>query len=529
MAATSHPLATDVAINILKKSGTAVDAAIAANAILGLMEPTGAGIGGDLFAIIWEAKSSKLHGLNASGRSPKSLTLDKILSFGLEKMPSCGFLPITVPGAVDGWFSLHDKFGKLDFFELLEPSISYANNGFYLTRVIAEEWKIEAQRLGKYPGFQSIYAPNGNIPKSGELFKNPMLAKTYELIAQNGRDEFYGGMIADKIDRFMSDNGGYLRKEDLLSHSSDWVEPVSSNYKGYDIWELPPNSQGLAVLQMLNMLEDIDLNSLSWGSADHIHLLVEAKKIAFEDRSYYYSDPEFSNIPIAELISKDYAKERKKLINFHKASTMLSYGDPEELSKGDTVYLTVADSAGNMISLIQSNFRGMGSGIILEDLGFVFHNRGELFNLDTRHRNAYSPSKRPFHTIIPAFVTKDNQPYMSFGVMGADMQPQGQVQVLTNHLDFGMDIQAAGDMPRFRHEGSSSPTGATMTDGGRIFLEPGFEIADLDSLKSMGHKLALKERGGPLFGGYQAILLDQNKKMYYGASESRKDGFAKGY
>ncbi len=529
MVATSHPIATEVALNILKRSGSAVDAAIAANAILGLMEPTGAGIGGDLFAIVWDAKSSKMHGLNASGKSPKLLTLEKLSSLGLKKMPTDGFIPITVPGTVDGWFTLHDKFGKLDFNEILEPSIYFGKNGFYLTEVISSEWDLELNRLGNFPRFKSTYAPGGFKPKLGAFFKNPMLSNTYDLIAKNGRDIFYEGFLADKIDNFMRRNGGYLRKDDLSSHRSEWVDPISTSYKGYDIWELPPNSQGLTVLQILNLLENFRLDNISWGSAEHIHLMVEAKKIAFEDRAFYYSDPEFSNIPIKHLISKKYSLSRADLIDLNKASRSLRYGDPEQLSKGDTVFLTVADRNGNMVSLIQSNFRGMGSGIIPDDLGFVFHNRGELFNLNRGHSNVYSDSKRPFHTIIPAFVTKDNEPYMSFGVMGADMQPQGQVQILTNHIDFGMDIQKAGDMPRFRHEGSSSPTGHKMTDGGNIILEPGFDDKVVNSLKKMGHNVSFNKRGGPLFGGYQAILLDQNKKMYYGASESRKDGYAKGY
>ncbi len=387
IAATSHPLATQIAVQILRQDGSAVDAAIGANAALGLMEPTGAGVGGDLFAIVWDAKQQRLRGLNASGRSPLSLTLNKLQAMGLEKIPAYGPMSVSVPGAVDGWLELHAAFGKLEFSELLAPAIEYAERGFAVTEVIAGEWAASAMVLEEFPGYADVFMPGGRAPAAGDVFRNPRLATTYRAIAERGRAAFYEGEIAREIEDYMRANGGYLRAEDLAQHRSEWVEPVSTNYRGYDVWELPPNGQGIAVLQMLNILEAYDLGALGWGNHHYLHLLIEAKKLAFEDRAHYYADPAFVDVPVARLISKEYAQERRQLIDPLKASRELEYGDPDSLQHGDTVYLTVADQDGNMVSLIQSNYRGMGSGMTPGQLGFVLHNRGELFSLSPAHPN----------------------------------------------------------------------------------------------------------------------------------------------
>ncbi len=525
MAATSQPLATQAAIDTLKRGGNAVDAAIAANAVLALTEPTGCGLGGDLFAIVWDAETQKLYGLNASGRSPKSLTRDAFAKRGLKKIPALGPLPVTVPGCVDGWFELHDRFGKLPMADVLAPAIRHAREGFELTPVIAGHWRASVRSLKDYPNFAQTFMPGGRAPRAGETFRNPALADTLEALAAGGRDAFYKGDIARVIAEYMKANGGYLTEEDLAAHRSTWVEPVSTTYRGHTVWELPPNGQGIAALQMLNILEAYDIKSMGFGSAEYTHLLIEAKKLAFEDRAKFYADPEFNRIPVAQLISKGYAAERRKLIDPHRAAQRYPAGDLA-LEPGDTVYLTTADQDGNMVSLIQSNYRGMGSGMTPPGLGFVLQDRGELFNLAPGHFNTYAPGKRPFHTIIPAFVTRDGRPVMSFGVMGGAMQPQGHVQVLVNHIDFGMDLQAAGDAPRVRHAGSSQPTGGTMTDGGTVYLEPGYPDALVEALEALGHRV---RRGTSGFGGYQAIKRDDAAGRYIGASESRKDGHAAGY
>jgi gamma-glutamyltranspeptidase/glutathione hydrolase len=523
MAATSHPLATQAAIDILKRGGSAVDAAIAANACLGLMEPVSNGIGGDLFAIVWDAKTQKLFGLNASGRSPKSLTLEYFLENGYESIPYYGPLPVSVPGCVDGWFELHKKFGKLAMKENLQPAIGYAREGFPMAELIAYYLERSAPIYEKYPGFSEVFMPNGGTPKKGEVFKNPYLANTLEKIADGGRDAFYKGDIASTIDKYMKDQGGFLSYEDLASHKSEWVEPVSTNYRGYDVWELPPNGQGIAALQMLNILEGYDLRSMGFGSEEYLHLLIEAKKLAFEDRAQFYSDPDFNDLPVDELISKKYADERRKLIDPNRAARSYPAG---KLGHGDTIYLTVADKDGNMVSLIQSNYLGIGSGMTPTGLGFVLQDRGNLFSLDKGHMNVFEPGKRPFHTIIPALVTKDGKPFLSFGVMGGAMQPQGHVQVLVNIIDFDMNIQEAGDAPRINHEGSSQPTGSVMTDGGTVQLESGFDVEVVRELRKKGHNIVFSV--GP-YGGYQAIKWDEINKVFYGASESRKDGMAAGY
>lgn len=532
MVATSQPLATQIGLDILKQGGSAVDAAIAANAALGLMEPTGNGIGGDLFAIVWDEKTKKLHAINASGRSPKGLSLEKLTAELKQRqrsdIPPYGMLPISVPGTVDGWFELHNKFGKLSMADNLAPAIRYANEGFPVSELISYYWTKSTPVLSKQKGdFKNVYTINGKAPQKGQIFKNPALGNTLSLLAKQGRDAFYKGEIAHKIDGFMKANGGYLRYQDLAEHQSDWVEPLSTNYRGYDVVELPPNGQGIAALQMLNILENYDLKKMGFLSADTLHAMVEAKKLTFEDRAKYYADMNFYDSPLKGLLSKDYAKQRNKLIG-KRAASRIDAGNPA-MYEGDTIYLTTADKHGNMVSLIQSNYRGMGSGVVVPGLGFVFQDRGQLFSLDKGHANVYAPGKRPFHTIIPAFIMKDGEPFVSFGLMGGAMQPQGHVQIVTNLLDFGMNLQAAGDAIRWQHYGSSEPTETNKGYGegsGVLTIESGVPYKTLRDLMSKGHKVEFR-RGG--YGGYQAIMVDRKNKVYYGASESRKDGQASGY
>ena len=520
MVATSHPLATQIGLDILKKGGTAIDAAIAANIALGLMEPTGNGIGGDLFAIVWDAQSKQLYGLNASGPAPKNISIDYFKSKNLDKIPSYGPLPVTVPGAVDGWVKLHEKFGNQAFSSLFKPTIDYALNGFPVTETIAYYLANSVSRFKDYPNFKEVWLKNGKTPAKGEIFKNPQLAKTLQTIADQGRAGFYEGEVAHTMANFIQSQGGFLNYEDLSSFHAEWTPPVSSNYRGYDVWELPPNGQGIAALQILNILENYDLKKMGLYSSEYIHLFTEAKKLAFADRAKYYADPHFSKIPVKELISKDYANDRAKNINLMEAALT---DEPGILKDGDTIYLTAADQYGNMISLIQSNYRGMGSGMMAPGLGFMMQDRGELFSLQPTHKNALIGGKRPFQT-IPAFVTKYGKPYMSFGVMGGATQPQAHAQIIINMVDFGMNLQEAGDAPRIVHSGSSQPTDEIMLDGGSLSLEKGFGLQIEKELEKLGHKIKY-EKG--IFGGYQAIMLKED--VYYGASESRKDGQAAGY
>jgi gamma-glutamyltranspeptidase/glutathione hydrolase len=521
MVATSHPLATQIGLDVLKSGGNAVDAAIAANAALGLMEPTGNGIGGDLFAIVWDAKTKKLYGLNASGPAPKSLSIEYFKENNLEKIPAYGPLPVSVPGAVDGWVKLHDRFGNKKFSTLFEPTIAYAIDGFPVSELIAYYLDGSAKRFADYPNFKDVWMKNGSTPKKGEIFKNPELAKTLEEISKTKRESFYEGQLATTMANFIQEQGGFLSFEDLKNYQAEWVEPVSSNYRGYDVWELPPNGQGIAALQILNLLEHFDISAMGLFSAEYIHHFVEAKKLAFADRAKYYADPAFNNIDIQTLISKEYAKERLPLINSNKAALTDEAGI---LKQGDTIYLTTADKDGNMVSLIQSNYRGMGSGMVPPGLGFMLQDRGELFSLDPTHANALEGGKRPFHTIIPAFITKDGEPFVSFGVMGGATQPQAHAQIVINLVDFGMNLQEAGDAPRIVHSGSSQPTDEIMLDGGSISLEKGFGEAIEKELEGLGHTIKY-DKGS--FGGYQAIM--KKDGVYFGASESRKDGQAAGY
>jgi len=521
MVATSHPLATQIGIDVLKKGGTAIDAAIAANIALGLMEPTGSGIGGDLFAIVWDAEEQKLFGLNASGPAPQSISLDYFKQQKLAKIPPFGPLPVTVPGAVDGWVKLHEKFGNQSFASLFEPTIGYAKKGHPVTETIAYYLDRSKEIFKQYPNFSDVWMKDGETTGKGDIFKNPQLANTLEIIAEKGRAGFYEGEVAKTIADFIQAQGGFLTYEDLANFNSEWVEPVSTNYRGYDVWELPPNGQGMVALQILNILENFDVKKMGLFSSDYVHLFTEAKKLAFADRAKHYADPNFSKIPIEQLVSKSYAKERAALIDLTKAAQVDESGIPDG---GDTIYLTAADQFGNMISLIQSNYRGMGSGMVPPGLGFMLQDRGELFSLEEDHANVIEGGKRPFHTIIPAFVTKDNKPYLSFGVMGGATQPQAHAQIIINLIDFGYNLQEAGDAPRLVHSGSSQPTDGIMLDGGSLSLEKGFGTAIEEALKEKGHKLQYQKG---IFGGYQAILIKDG--VYFGASESRKDGQASGY
>jgi len=538
MAATSHPLASQIAIDVLKSGGNAVDAAIAANAALGLMEPTGNGIGGDLFAIIWDPKSKKLHGLNASGRASMNHTLDDMIArIGNDaiELPSHGAIAVSVPGTVDGWFTMHERFGTKHMSDLLAPAIGYARDGFPITQVISQDMAgaIKYYRsaydeglIEEIDNFQATFLIGDHMPAEGEIFRNPDLANSLETIGREGRDVFYKGDIARTMSAYLGRLGGLLSYEDFAAHKSTWVEPLSTNYRGYDVWELPPNGQGIAALQLLNIIEGYDLASIGRDNADFWHIFAEAKKVVYEDRARFYADPEFYKIPLDKLLSKEYANERRTLINMEKAATKVDHGDPK-LMEGDTIYMTVADKDGMMVSLIQSNYSGMGSGLVPDNLGFVFQNRGSLFSLEAGHPNAYAPGKRPFHTIIPAFVTKDGEPWMSFGLMGGAIQPQGHAQIIVNMIDFGMTVQDAGDAARFNHIGSTQPfVKGQMEDGGILLLETGVPPAIREELRRRGHDVKYLI---DYFGGYQAIYKDPESGVYWGASEMRKDGMAIGY
>lgn len=525
MVATSHPLAAQVGLDILKNGGNAADAAIATNAMLGLVEPMSCGIGGDLFVVYWDAKSKKLYGLNASGRSPAAINRGVFADRGLDEIPVEGPLSWSVPGCVDGWFELHGRFGNTPMSKILGPSIAYARNGFPVTEVIAGYWKAAEETLGKYPDSAATFLVDGKAPVEGQIFRNERLANTYSVIAEQGRDAFYRGSLADRIVSFSQTNGGYFSPDDFSNHRSQWVDPVSTRYRGYDVWELPPNGQGIAVLQMLNVLEGFDLKTLGPGSAEYLHLFVEAKKLAFADRAKFYSDPAFNQLPVQELISKPYAERQRARIDLQRAAADVPAGDPK-LVQGDTVYLTVVDKDRNCCSFIQSNYYGFGSKVTPGDLGFALQNRGALFALEESHFNRLEPGKRPFHTIIPAMVTRDGKPVLCFGVMGGDMQPQGHVQILVNLIDFGMNVQAAGDAARVRHVGSQQPTGKPSDGVGTVNVESGVGEAAVQGLLQRGHRI---ERVVGGFGGYQAIRIDHETGTLHGATESRKDGVAVGY
>ncbi|NBC01854.1 MAG: gamma-glutamyltransferase [Bacteroidetes bacterium] len=535
MVATSQPLATQVGLDVLRRGGNAMDAAIAANAATGLMEPTGNGIGGDLFAIIWHAETETLYGLNASGRSPQGLSYEQLLEVLDEKdadsIPAYDLLSISVPGAVDGWGRIHERFGTLPLQEILQEPIRYAEEGFPVSEQIAQAWQRSVpflmNQVGDVGAFEETFTIDGRGPETGEVFRNPDLGNTYRLIAEQGPRAFYEGEIADRIDAFMREHGGYLRKADFENHTSEWVDPVSVNYRGYDVHQIGGNNQGMAVLQMLQILEGYDLASMGHNSEEALHLMLEAKKLAYEDRAKHYADPDFYDAPVERLLSEDYAAERRALIE-DRAANRAATG-VEVMEAGDTIYLTTADGDGNMVSLIQSNFRGMGTGFVVPGTGFSFQNRGELFSLDPDHPNVYAPGKRPFHTIIPGFVTREGAPYFSFGIMGGAYQPMGHVTILTNMIDFGMNTQEAGDAFRWRHYNSTQPTdGAaeTLQNGGRVQFESAIAYDIVEGLRQRGHTVRI---GGGFYGRYQGIRYDAAQGVYYGASESRVDGQAAGY
>src|SRR4051812_2395892 len=561
MVCTSVPAATEVGIEILKRGGSAVDAAIAANATLGLMEPVSNGIGGDLFAIVYSAKENKLYGINGSGRSPLGLSYDAMKSELAKLHPASGGvsprgpLPVCVPGCVDAWAELNKKFGKLKLSDDLAPAIRYAEEGFPVTDLIAYYWAFGPRLYKGLPGaFGATYTLDGKArtPGKGDIFKNPDLARTLRSIGEKGRDAFYKGEIADKIDAFMRANSGFLRKTDFENHTSTWIEPVSVNYRGYDIFELPPNGQGIAALQILNILEGFDLRAMGRNSPETLHTMVEAKKIVWADRAKFYADPDFAKSPLSGLLSKQYAAERRKLIDPNRAAKTVEAGNPQDgadtparrsagisargragsssvIDDGDTIYLCTADDEGNMVSLIQSNYRGMGSGIVVPGLGFMFQDRGELFSMDPQHANVYAPGKRPFHTIIPGFVMKDGKPWEAFGVMGGGMQPQGHVQVLTNQIDFGLNVQEAGDASRWQHEGDNEPTGEKMNaSGGYVEVESGIPYETVRELLKKDHDMRFDVGG---YGGFQAIKVGNHdgRGGYVGARDTRKDGMAAGY
>jgi gamma-glutamyltranspeptidase / glutathione hydrolase len=525
--AASSPLAAEVGLDILKRGGNAADAAIATDAMLGLVEPMSCGIGGDLFVIYWDNKTQKLYGLNASGRSPYKLNREVFKQKGLTHIPGQGLLCWSVPGCVAGWEDLRARFGAKPLAEILQPAIAYAGDGFPVTEIISNYWQHSTKGMQAWPDTLKTYLPEGHAPAEGEIFRNPNLAASYRSIAEQGPAAFYTGAIAHKIVSFSEAHGGYFSLKDLADHHSDWVEPVSTNYRGYDVWELPPNGQGIAALQMLNLIEPYDVRKMGPGSAEWFHLFVEAKKLAFADRAKFYADPAFNKLPTAELISKEYARKRGKLIDMNRAAKEVPPGDPL-LARGDTIYLTVVDKDRNCCSMIQSNFGSFGSFVVPGDVGFVMQNRGELFALDDNHLNRLEPHKRPFHTIIPAMATKDGKPWLCFGVMGGDMQAQGHVQVLVDLIDFDMNLQQAGDESRVRHEGSASPTGSpAAANGGKVYVEPAVPAPVVTALEAKGHEVA---RGaGVGFGGYQAILIDWKNGILRGASEPRKDGCAAGY
>ena len=526
--AASQPVAALVGVEILRRGGNAADAAIATNAMMGLTEPMSCGIGGDLFVIYWDNKTQKLYGLNASGRSPYKLNRDVFKQKGLTSIPGEGLLCWSVPGCVAGWEDLRARFGTLPMSELLAPAIGYAEEGFPVTEIIANYWNSSAGALRRWPDTAKTYLVDDRVPVEGQVFRNPRLGASYRAIAAEGPSAFYKGSIAEKIVAFSGAHGGYLDAKDLADHHSDWVEPVSTNYRGYDVWELPPNGQGIAALQILNLIEPYDIRKMGRGSAEWFHLFVEAKKLAFADRAKFYADPEFNKLPTAELISKEYAAKRGKLIDMNHAARNVPAGDPK-LAKSDTIYLTVVDKDRNCCSLIQSNFGSFGSFVVPGDVGFVMQNRGELFALDDTHLNRLEPHKRPFHTIIPAMVTKDGKPWLSFGVMGGDMQAQGHVQILVDLIDFGMNVQEAGDEARVRHEGSASPTGgAGDAEGGKVVVERYVKPEVIEALEKKGHRVT-KAMHGAGFGGYQGILIDREFGILRGATEPRKDGMAIGY
>lgn len=530
-AATAHPLATLAAIDMLRAGGSAVDAAIAANAVLGYGEPIACGIGGDCFVMLWDPKTRKVMGLNGSGRSPRGLSLEAVRARATPKgtIPSHGAVAVSVPGAVDAWWSLHQRYGKLPWKDLFAPAIAHCEDGAPIVQNTAFYLE-SSNRIFTRPGsgieevenFKRGLDARWPNPREGEVFRNPGLGRTYRLIAQGGGRAFYEGEIAETIERYFKRIGGWMTKADLAAHKSEWVEPRSISYRGVDVWALPPNSQGLVTLQMLNILDEFDVKAMGFQSAAAIHHAVEAKRLAFEDRARFYADPAFYKQPVDWLLSKDYARERARLIRPDAIAP--TYYPGKAPSHGDTTYFTTADKDGMMVSIIQSNYRGMGSGLMPDGLGFMLQDRGELFALADGHPNLYAPGKRPFQTIIPGFATKGGEPMLSFGVMGGDMQPQGQTQVVSNIVDFGLGLQEAGDAPRWHHDGGMEPTGEDLGQPGVLNLETGVPQATQAALAKLGWVMKPAPGG---YGGYQAIQRWPGR--YAAATEMRKDGVALAY
>jgi gamma-glutamyltranspeptidase/glutathione hydrolase len=517
MVATSQPLASQVGLDVLKRGGNAVDAAIAMAAMLNVTEPMMTGLGGDMFALVYWAKTKELKGLNASGRAPRALSLDYFAKNNIKEMPQTGMGSITVPGAFDGWVTLRDKYGTMKLADLLAPAIDYAEEGFPVMEKTAEDWNSEVRTLSRTPAAAANYLIDGRAPRAGEIFRQPNLARTLRALARGGRDAFYKGPIAKAITDYMGANGGFITMQDLAATKSDWVEPISTNYRGYQVYEIPPNGQGITALIALNILEGFDLAALRSQPTQYYHTLIEATKLAFADRNRYIADPSFAKVPVAELLSKEYAAKRRALIDPKK---VLDTPPAGEINPGsDTTYFTVVDKDGNAVSFINSLFDAFGSGIVAGDTGIVLQNRGSAFSLDAKHPNAIAPGKRPFHTIIPAMVFKDNQLFMSFGVMGGAIQPQGHVQVLVNLIDLKMDLQQALDGPRYR-----------ITTGRSVLMEDELGFSLIEELLSIGHVRA--KPPGKLrssMGGGQAIMIDPVSRTLMGASDPRKDGMALGY
>ena len=536
-AGTAHPLATQAAIEMLRRGGSAVDAAVAANALLGFVEPVSSGLGGDCFALLWDPKQAKVVSMASSGKSPKSLSLATARSRAKQGvLPRLGAVTVSTPGALGGWWALHQRYGKLKWAELFEPAIHYCEAGdpvpqiigYYIKRNLAAFVK-PGSGVEETANAMRTYAPSGTVPNEYDIRRNPDLAHTYRLIAAGGRDAFYDGPIAATIDAYFKRIGGWLSKEDLREHQAEWIDPLVTSYRGVDVYGMGANTQGLATLQMLNILEQFNLREMGFQSPQSLHVQIEAKRLAYEDRARYYADPHFASIPVAWLNSKEYAKERMKLIRLDRILDPVHPGQAP--SHGDTTYFTTADNDGMMVSMIQSNFRGMGSGLVADGLGFMFQDRGELFSLQDRHPNIYAPGKRPFQTIIPGFAAKGDVPWMSFGVMGGDMQPQGQTQIVLNRVDYGLDVQAAGDSPRWHHEGSSQTMGedlAGLPSKGLLRLEAGVPVETRKALIELGWSMGASDGG---FGRYECI---ENRKqgtdrVYAAASEMRADGVALAY
>ncbi len=525
MVASSHPLASQIGIEILKQGGNAVDAAIAVNAALGLMEPTGCGIGGDLFAIVYDQKTKKVYGLNSSGWSSELSRPEIFQQKNLKFIPIYGGLSVTIPGCVAGWFELNKRFGRLKMEKILKPVIDYALKGVPLPELICYYWRRGINLFKNFNEFQKIFNPWNRLPEKGDIFMNPSLARTYSLIARQGRKAFYEGEIASKIVQAVNANGGFMTIKDLKEYQPEWVEPLQTDYKGYQILELPPNTQGYAVLLMLNMLKKFNLNEYQHNSKEYLHLLVEVKKLAYEVLAKFCADQRFSKIPLDKILSSAFSEN---LLKYYSPDSVLKEitGIDSTIRDADTVYLTVVDAERNVVSLIQSNYSGFGSGIVPEGTGFCLQNRGALFSLEPDQPNTIAPRKRPFHTIIPAMVMQNNLPVFSFGVMGGDMQPQGHLQILLNIIEFKMNLQEAADAPRFYHTASSDSRGEKMRNGGILFLESGINYEAARELVKLGHTVQLNVGG---FGGFQGIWIDWKRNIIFGASESRKDGSALGY